>query len=210
MKSHQVRRSSDLYVSWSSALSKASRRNLKSPPSFRTPAMSTSKQMDGDAMRPGLFSEDRQAISNVEGQHSRLEAVCAYHRSRRRGPCVCGAQRAPGRCSTACRRLRKPTYAARAAKSKSKSAMQFPNQYPGQGGNSTEIGVRGEAGPETDLLRVFSLTPDGKLVGPSLCDRANWMAGSTAPSVLLMKQLKSASRPRLSHCAARAEIRPVN
>lgn len=145
--------------------------------------------VDGDAMRPGLFSEDRQAISNVEGSirdwkryaltidRGDADLVFVVRKGRLAGVQphvgVSGSPRTqPGQ------------------QSPNQNPDQFPNQYPGQGGNSTEIGVRGEAGPETDLLRVFSLTPDGKLVGPLWSRQLD--GGLDGPSVLLMKQLKSA------------------
>jgi hypothetical protein len=146
------------------------------------------ESVDGDAYKPGLFPEDRQAIFDVEDsirdwkryaittQRGDADLVFVVRKGRLVGvqPRVGvsgGTRTQPGQ---------KP----------SQNPDQFPNQYPGQGGNSTEVGVRGEVGPEADILRVFSLMPDGHLVGPLWSHELD--GGLDAPSVLLMKQLKSA------------------
>ena len=60
---------------------------------------------------------------------------------------------------------------------------------PGTGrGNPTEIGLRGEAGPADDTLRIFMMMPDGGL-GGMLWGR-EMKDGLDAPQVLLLKQLR--------------------
>jgi hypothetical protein len=75
---------------------------------------------------------------------------------------------------------------------------QYPNQTPGQdqgqgpgpGYGGSGVGVRGEAGPDEDLLRVFIRNGDGKLVGPVWSRELD--GGLDAPGVQLVQQLKAA------------------
>jgi hypothetical protein len=142
---------------------------------------------DGDIMRPGLFSEDRDAISAVqealrewnryalttEREHADLVIVVRKGRAvglQGRGGISAGSpgpERQPG--------------------------TQMPGHNPGQAGgldDSDNLGARSEVGPSDDLLRVFALNSDGKRTA------ALWARelkdGLDGPSVVLVQQLKDA------------------
>ncbi len=142
---------------------------------------------DGDIMRPGLFPEDRDAISAVqealrewnryvlttEREHADLVIVV------RKGRAV-GLQGRVGISAGAPIPQRQP-------------GSSMPGHNPGLAGDaedSDNLGARSEAGPSEDLLRVFALNTDGKRT------TALWARelkdGLAAPSVPLMQQLKDA------------------
>ena len=56
--------------------------------------------------------------------------------------------------------------------------------------NGNEVGAAGEVGPPDDLLRVYTLNPNGKLIGPIWSRQME--DGLAGPSVRLLEQLKDA------------------
>jgi hypothetical protein len=142
---------------------------------------------DGDIMRPGLFPEDREAISAVqealrewnryalttEREHADLVIVVRKGRAvglQGRGGISAGSPGPP----------RQP-------------GTQMPGHNPGQAGDSEDsdnLGARSEVGPSDDLLRVFALNTDGKRTA-ALWTR-EMKDGLDGPSVLLVQQLKNA------------------
>ena len=134
---------------------------------------------DGDIMRPGLYPEDRDAISDVQqGIRDWNRYAVAVNREDadlifivRKGR-IAGAQ---GRIGVSGGSPRQP-------------GAPFPGSDPRQDGIGTTVGAAGEVGPPDDLLRVYTQTPDGKLTGP-LWSR-EMKNGLDAPSVLLLQQLK--------------------
>jgi hypothetical protein len=129
------------------------------------------ESMDGDAFRPGLFPEDRQAIYDVEQSLRRWKRyVLTIDRNEaelifviRKGR-LAGAQLHGG-----------------------VSTGPSP-QAPGQT-RSSEIGVRAEVGEPDDRLRVYMLTQGQR--GAIVWDRS-MDGGLDTPSVLLMQQLRTA------------------
>ena len=122
---------------------------------------------DGDIMKPGLFPEDRQAIADVEDavkdwqryavtlNRKDADLVFIVRKGRLAGVQPYGGVgigNAPPNVSIGGNPNRNP------------AGPNNPNGDPG--GNSAEIGTRGEMGPADDLLRVYALTPDGRLSGP--------------------------------------------
>jgi hypothetical protein len=136
---------------------------------------------DGDIMRPGLYPEDRNAISDVQqGIRDWNRYAVAINRDDadlilivRKGR-IAGAQ---GRVGVSGGSPRQP-------------GVPFPGSDPRQDGIGTSVGAAGEVGPPDDMLRVYTHTPDGKLTGP-LWSR-EMKDGLDAPSVLLLQQLKQA------------------
>jgi len=142
---------------------------------------------DGDIMRPGLFPEDREAISDVqealrewkrytvtlEREHADLVIVV------RKGRAV-GLQGRGGISAQSPMPQRQPP-------------NQMPGRTPGVAddpGNSESLGARTEVGPSEDLLRVFAINPDGKRT--AVLWSREMKDGLDGPSVLLVQQLKEA------------------
>jgi len=143
--------------------------------------------VDGDAMKPGLFPDDRQAINDVEDglrdwnrytlTTRRMEAdvVLVVRKGR-----IAGAQ-ARGGIGGGTRAPVSP--------SSSRGAGQ-PGQAGGQPGDSDNIGAEAEIGPANDMLRVYIVNGDGKLSGP-LWTR-EMQDGLDAPGLMLLQQLRAA------------------
>jgi hypothetical protein len=135
---------------------------------------------DGDMMKPGLYSEDREAISNVE------QAVRDWNRyaiTTERGDADLVFVVRKGRL------LGAQVQGGISAGPPSRPGSQGPGQQLPQAGNSEGVGVGTEVGPADDILRVFTLT-NGKLNGP-LWSR-EMQDGLAKPGVLLVRQLKEA------------------
>jgi hypothetical protein len=136
---------------------------------------------DGDIMRPGLYPEDRDAISDVhQGIRDWNRYAVTTNREDadlifivRKGR-IAGAQ---GRIGVSGGSPRQP-------------GAPVPGSDPRQDGIGTSVGAAGEVGPPDDLMRVYTQTPDGKPTGP-LWSR-EMKDGLDAPSVLLLQQLKQA------------------
>jgi hypothetical protein len=135
---------------------------------------------DGDIMKPGLYPEDRQAISDIEDgvrdwnryalAISRREANLVFVVRKGRS----AAEQNQGGVSAGPRPPGPPTQS------------RQPGEIPDGGG----MGVGMEVGPTDDILQVFSTDPDGKLTGP-IWQRA-MRDGLEGPSVPLLRQLRAA------------------
>lgn len=143
------------------------------------------ESIDGDALRPDLFPEDRQAIYDVENS---VRDWKRYALTIRRSEADLVFVVRKGRVAAVQPRV---GISGGSRTQPGQSPNQNPDSnFPNQGGSATEVGVRSEVGPEQDILRVFTLTPDGKLSGPVWSRELD--GGLDAPSVMLMKQLKAA------------------
>jgi len=140
---------------------------------------------DGDIMNPRLFPEDREAIADVQDElkdwnkyavtlnQSEAELMMVVRKGR-----LAGAQ-AHGGVGIG-------------------TGPELGANYPGgrnpadpnnrNGGVSTELGGRAEAGPPDDILRVYAVNPDGSR-GAMLWWR-EMKDGLQAPQLQLVKQLK--------------------
>ncbi len=147
------------------------------------------ESVDGDALRPGLFPEDRQAIADVQDilrewnrytivlHRDEADIVFVLRKGRLaaaqvRGGIAGGPRSQPGQYPN----------------QQGQDPSQAGDQIPSAQNNGPMVGVRGEAGPSDDLLRVFSKTGDGKLMGPIWSRELD--GGLDGPSVPLVRQLK--------------------
>ena len=148
------------------------------------------QSMDGDALNPNLFPEDRQAIFDVQ---ERLRDWKRYAITLRREDADLVFMVRRGRTAAA----RPQIGASRGSGQQPGNNPSQPGQNPGQGpasgsgpfGNSTQVGVRTDVGPSDDLLRVFATRPDGKLSGPIWSREQD--GGLDAPAVELVRELRS-------------------
>lgn len=135
---------------------------------------------DGDVLKPGLFPEDRQAISDVQDSirnwnryaialsPSQADLIIVVRKGR-----LAGAQ---GHVGISDGPRTQPGQA------------QSPGQFPTQGRGS-EVGVRSDVGEPDDMLRVY-IPNDGKLT--SIVWDRTMEGGLDAPSMQLVQQLKAA------------------
>jgi hypothetical protein len=147
---------------------------------------------DGDLARPGLYPADRQAIMDVEAalrdwkrysiaaNRSQAELIFVVRKGRLadtqlHGGIASASQVSPGRTSTP---------------SPGQGSGQSSNRVPGQMGDGEDAGARADIGSADDMLEVFQLTPDGKLIGP-IWNRTQ-TDGLEAPQLALFRQLKGA------------------
>ena len=133
---------------------------------------------DGDVLKPGLFPEDRQAISDVQDSlrewnryaialsPSQADLVIVVRKGR-----VAGVQGHVG-----------------ISDGPRAQPGQAPGQFPTQG-RGTEVGARSDVGEPDDMLRVY-LQNDGKLT--SIVWDRSMEGGLDAPSMQLVRQLKAA------------------
>ena len=163
------------------ALAKNKKNDL--PAVFGTATYVYVESEDGDALKPGLYPDDRRAIADVEDalhnwrrytltmRRSQAELVLVVRKGRLANGRVGGnlpigtplpPSQAPG---------------------------HGPGSGPGSGGGPG-VGYGAEAGPDDDMLRVYMLNPDGQLVGP-IWNRSQ-TDGLDAPQVALLQQLKAA------------------
>ena len=139
--------------------------------------------VDGDIFKPGLYPEDRQAISDVQDsirdwnrytivtRRDEAELVFVVRKGRlagaqARGGISGGPRSQPGQ-----------------------NPNPSPGEGPGQPRSGPEVGVGTEIGPDEDLLRVF-IQNDGRL--SSVVWSREQDGGLDAPGVQLVKQLKAA------------------
>jgi hypothetical protein len=142
---------------------------------------------DGDVMKPGLFPEDREAIGDVQDglrdwkryavtiNRSDAELVMIVRKGR-----LAAAQGMGGVGIGTGREI----------------GSSFPGSRNPAGQNnpggvqdaSTEIGARGEVGPTDDMLRVYTVAPDGRL-GALLWSR-EMKDGLDVPGVMLLRSLR--------------------
>jgi hypothetical protein len=140
--------------------------------------------VDGDLLKPGLYPEDRQAISDVQ------DSIRAWNRyaitlNRDEADLVIVVRK--GRLADA------QLHGGISGGTRTQPG-QAPNQDSRggpnvQGGRSAEVGAGGEVGPEEDLLRIYIQT-DGKLTGTVWSREQD--GGLDAPAVPLIAQLRAA------------------
>lgn len=136
---------------------------------------------DGDILKPGLFPEDRQAITDVEDRvrewdryaitinRSEADLVFVVRKGR-----VAGAQ----------------LHGGVQGASHPQPGQTGPGSGPGTSPTlGTEIGARGEVGPPDDLFRVY-LQHEGQLTS-KVWERSS-DGGLDAPAVRLVQQLEDA------------------
>ena len=139
---------------------------------------------DGDALTPGLYPEDRQAIYDVENKIRDWNRY-AITINRDEADLVFIVRK--GRLAAAQGQVGIGNFP-RPQPGQSPNPVPDPGPSPNQGGISERAGVGTEAGPSDDLLRVFILTGDKKLAGPVWARELN--GGLDAPRVQLVEQLK--------------------
>jgi hypothetical protein len=141
------------------------------------------ESVDGDAFKPGLYPEDRQAIYDVQDslrdwnrytlttRRDEAELVFVVRKGRLAGAQIHGGISGGSRPQPG------------------QGPSQEPGLGPGQTRDGTEKGARGEVGPEDDLLRVY-VQNDGKL--NAIVWTRELEDGLEAPAVQLVKQLQAA------------------
>jgi len=141
------------------------------------------ESVDGDAFRPGLVPEDRQAIADVE------DALRAWNRY------SLTAQRNEAELLFIVRKGR----IASVHVGGTIGTTPYPGQSPaggsgssgqGSGGTVRGVNVGGEAGPPDDILEVYMLNSDGSQ-GTKIWQRSI-PDGLNAPQVNLVAELKKA------------------
>jgi hypothetical protein len=159
---------------------------------------------DGDIFKPGLYPADRQAISDVEGA---LHDWGRYKLTTERKQAEIVVVVRKGRLASARVGVQAPL-------GQPLPPGQSPNGAPGHGpgigaGGAGGAGIDGgaEAGPEEDMLRVYLLNPDGKLVGP-VWNRMQ-ADGLDAPQLLLVRQLRDAVEKAYPQTAAGQPAQPT-
>ncbi|HKD62379.1 MAG TPA: hypothetical protein VKB47_18085 [Terracidiphilus sp.] len=145
---------------------------------------------DGGEMNPGLLPEDRDAIASVQSaiQDWKRYAITLNRKDAdlvfivRKGRLA--SARVQGDVGVGTSPVAVGSYPGR-------NPMADPaNGNPNRSGTTEGIGARAEAGPSEDFLRVFALTPDGKLNGPVWSREMK--DGLDEPDVLLIRILKDA------------------
>lgn len=149
---------------------------------------------DGDIMKPGLFPEDREAIANVEdalknwhryaltiNRHD-ADLVIIVRKGRLVGAQVTGGVglgTAPGI---------NGSYPNRNPAGPGSTVPADNN--PDRTGTYESVGAKSEVGPNDDILRVYTNSPQGKLSGPFWSNEMK--DGLDAPDVPLLRALRDA------------------
>jgi len=135
---------------------------------------------DGDINRPGIFPEDRQAISDVEDgvrdwnrysltiRREQADLIIVVRKGR-----VVGVEGHDG-----------------VAVGTRPPGSQFPIRDPHETQAGDELGAGAEVGPSDDLLRVYTINADGKRIGPIWTREMK--DGLDGPNVKLLQQLRAA------------------
>ena len=150
---------------------------------------------DGGEMSAGLLPEDREAIASVRGaledwkryaitlNRKEADLVFIVRKGRLASAGLHGdvgvstSPAVPG------------SYPGRNPMADPTNTNNNPNRPGAMDPGTTEgVGARAEAGPSEDVLRVFALTPDGKLNGPIWSREMK--DGLDQPNVLLVRTLK--------------------
>lgn len=182
------------------ALAKDKKKN-NVPAVFNTAHFVYVQAEDSDIMNPSLFPEDRDAISNVqEGVRDWKRYVVTLNRGDadlvfivRKGRLAAAQTRGDigvgnGPIMTGSYPGGRPGGPGNPG---SAGNPGDPNSdRMGNIGSYQGVGARTDVGPEDDILRVYSLTPDGKLNGP-LWSR-EMKDGLDKPNVLLLRALRDA------------------
>jgi hypothetical protein len=132
----------------------------------------------GDFTKPGVRPEDRDAISDTQEALQRWNRYALTIRKDQADLVFM---------------VRKGRFAAalgHGGVSEGSGPVPPSPQSPGQSPNADSLGVRTEIGPEDDLLQVFTLNADRKLIGPIWTREMK--DGLDGPRVLLLQQLKEA------------------
>jgi hypothetical protein len=156
------------------------------PAVFQTAKYVYVQAEDGDALKPGLYPEDRQAIYDVENKIRDWNRY-AITINRDEADLVFIVRK--GRLAAAQGNVGVGNFP-RPQPGQSPNPVPDPGQSPNQGGISGRAGIGTEVGPSDDLLRVFILTGDKKLAGPVWAHELD--GGLDAPMVRLVEQLKAA------------------
>ena len=139
--------------------------------------------VDGDAIKPGLYPADRQAIFDVQ------DGLRDWNRY------VLATRREEADVILVVRKGRVASAQAHAGVSLPSrlppTGSPAPGRSPGQTGDPDSVGTMAEIGPEHDILRVYLVGGDGgRTIGP-LWTR-EMQDGLDAPSVVLLQQLRTA------------------
>jgi hypothetical protein len=141
--------------------------------------------MDGDALKPGLYPPDRQAIFDVEDS---LRDWNRYGLAIRRSEADLVLVVRKGRLASVTARA--GVSAGTRLPGGNPNGSRPSSQIGQPGGDDEGVGTSAEVGPSNDLLRVYLVSSDGKLTGPvwnrEIAD------GLDAPPVMLMQQLRTA------------------
>jgi hypothetical protein len=161
---------------------------------------------DGDVFKPGLYPADRQAIYDVEDalhrwkrytlttERNQAELVFVVRKGRLAsgrlgGSLPIGQPLPPGQ-----------------VPGRGQGSSGPGSTGPGSTGGGPGIAAGAEAGPEDDMLRVYMLNPDGKLMGPvwnrTLTD------GLDGPQLVLFEQLKNAVERAYPQTSAGNQSKP--
>lgn len=151
--------------------------------------------MDGDVMKPSLYPEDRQAISDVQdGIRDWGRYSLAIRREDADLVFMVRVGRALGeqnRGGISVGRPPNPNGPNSPNAPNGPNGPNGPNRQPGQfPEEGTVVGVGTELGPSDDMLRVFTTNPDGKLIGPIW--HREMPDGLDGPTVPLLRQLRAA------------------
>lgn len=133
----------------------------------------------GDLMRPGLYPEDRQAISDM------FDGLRAWNRY------AIAINKDDADLVFIVRKGRLVGVQARGSISGPGQTGPPPqDRQPGQFPQGNSVGVGSEVGPPDDLLEVYAKNPAGGLLGPIW--QREMKDGLDAPSIPLLRQLKEA------------------
>jgi hypothetical protein len=135
---------------------------------------------NGDLSKPGVSPADRQAIANVQDalhQWNRYEL--AVH-AEQADLVIVVRKRLPAN----------PNDQTGLNNGPRSPSVQNPIRAPGQGGDAGGLGAPGQAAPEEDRLRIYTVGPNGKLVGPIWTRELP--GGLDSPGLVILQQLKLA------------------
>jgi len=153
---------------------------------FRNATYVYVESMDGDLYRPGLYPADRQAIADVQDA---LRDWKRYTLTMRRDQAELVFVVRKGRAASG--RIGGPIPMGQPL-----PPTQMPGHGPGQTGSGPAgsgaggIETGAEAGPDDDMLRVYTLSTEGKL-GAMVWNRT-LTDGLDEPQLVLFEQLKAA------------------
>jgi hypothetical protein len=144
---------------------------------------------DGDIMKPGLVPEDREAIADVQ------DAVKSWNRyavtlNRRDADLIFIVRK--GRLASVQLNggIGVGATPGISGSYPSRNTAGTGNANPDRNGTVESVGARSEVGPNDDILRVYSLSPQGSLLGPFWSNEMK--DGLDAPDVPLLRTLKEA------------------
>ena len=144
---------------------------------------------DGDIMKPGLVPEDREAIADVQDALKNWNRY-AVTLNRKDADLIIIVRK--GRLASV------QLNGGIGVGATPGINGSYPSRNPGGTGNANpdrngtveSVGARSEVGPNNDILRVYSLSPQGSLIGPFWSNEMK--DGLDAPDVPLLRALKEA------------------